>query len=72
MVQNLGNPNLQQVEIGTVWNEWQDNVDRSDQLKVQEEILVAKLENNNLAFGRRQEELLQRQEITTVQQVQSN
>ena len=24
LVQNLGNPNLQSVEIGTVWNEWQD------------------------------------------------
>ena len=24
MVANLGNPNLQQVEMGTVWNEWQD------------------------------------------------
>ena len=24
MVQNLGNPNLQEIELGTVWNEWQD------------------------------------------------
>jgi len=24
MVQNLGNPNLTEIEIGTVWNEWQD------------------------------------------------
>jgi len=24
LVQNLGNPNLQSVEIGTVWNEWQE------------------------------------------------
>jgi len=24
LVQNLGNPNLQNVEIGTVWNEWQE------------------------------------------------
>jgi hypothetical protein len=25
LVQNLGNPNLQSVEIGTVWNSWQDS-----------------------------------------------
>jgi hypothetical protein len=24
LVQNLGNPNLQSVEIGTIWNDWQD------------------------------------------------
>ena len=24
LVQNLGNPNLQSIEIGTVWNEWQE------------------------------------------------
>jgi hypothetical protein len=24
MVANLGNPNLESVEIDTVWNEWQD------------------------------------------------
>ena len=24
MAQNLGNPNLQEIELGTVWNEWQD------------------------------------------------
>ena len=24
MVQNLGNPNLESIELGTVWNEWQD------------------------------------------------
>jgi hypothetical protein len=24
MVKNLGNPNLESVEIDTVWNEWQD------------------------------------------------
>ena len=25
MAANAGNPNLQSIEIGTVWNEWQDN-----------------------------------------------
>ncbi|BCU99032.1 MAG: hypothetical protein CM15mV25_0240 [uncultured marine virus] len=24
LVQNLGNPNLTSVEIGTVWNDWQE------------------------------------------------
>ena len=25
MAANLGNPNLAEIELGTVWNEWQDN-----------------------------------------------
>ena len=36
---NASNPNLQRIELGTIWNEWQDNW-VEDQLKVKEEILV--------------------------------
>ena len=25
MAANAGNPNLQRIELGTIWNEWQDN-----------------------------------------------
>ena len=68
MSANAGNPNLQSIEIGTVWNEWQDNwVGRPVEVKALE-ISAVEEENKHLAHGipRR---VLQTQEITTVQQV---
>jgi len=67
MVQNLGNPNLQQVEMGTVWNEWQDmwagqpveGARRNIGGQIREQAFVR-------GAPRR---VLQRQEITTIQQV---
>ena len=67
MVQNLGNPNLAQVEMGTVWNEWQDmwagqpveGARRNIGGQIREQAFVR-------GAPRR---VLQRQEITTIQQV---
>ena len=67
MVANLGNPNLAQVEMGTVWNEWQDmwagqpidGTRRNIGGQIREQAFVR-------GAPRR---VLQRQEITTVQQV---
>src|SRR5210317_809432 len=67
MVANLGNPNLQEIEMGTVWNEWQDNwVGRP-----------VEAGTRNIGGQRREQtfrhgvprRVLQTQEITTVQQV---
>ena len=67
MVANLGNPNLQEIEMGTVWNEWQDNwVGRPVEGGARD--IGGQFREQTFAFGvpRR---VLQRQEITTVQQV---
>jgi len=67
MVANLGNPNLQEIEMGTVWNEWQDNwVGRPVEGGARD--IGGTFREQTFAFGvpRR---VLQRQEITTVQQV---
>ncbi len=67
MAANLGNPNLAEIEIGTVWNEWQDNwVGRP-----------VEAGTRNIGGTRREQtfargvprRVLQIQEITTVQQV---
>jgi len=67
MAANLGNPNLAEIEIGTVWNEWQDNwVGRP-----------VEAGTRNIGGTRREQtfargvprRVLQTQEITTVQQV---
>src|SRR5210317_1075611 len=64
---NAGNPNLQRIELGTVWNEWQDNwVGRP-----------VEAGTRNIGGQRREQtfrhgvprRVLQTQEITTVQQV---
>ena len=67
MVANLGNPNLQRIEMGTVWNEWQDNwVGRPIDASTRN--IGGQIREQTFANGvpRR---VLQRQEITTVQQV---
>ena len=67
MAANLGNPNLAEIELGTVWNEWQDNwVGRP-----------VEAGTRNIGGTRREQtfargvprRVLQTQEITTVQQV---
>src|SRR5210317_2169159 len=67
MVANLGNPNLTEIELGTVWNEWQDNwVGRP-----------VESGTRNIGGARREQtfahgiprRVLQTQEITSVQQV---
>jgi len=70
MVANLGNPNLQSIEVGTVWNEWQDMwtgrpVEQTTNIggQVREHQFGVP---NIFGRGRR---VLQRQEITTTQQV---
>ena len=70
MVANLGNPNLQSIEVGTVWNEWQDMwtgrpVEQTTNIggQVREHAFGVP---NIFGRGRR---VLQRQEITTTQQV---
>ena len=63
-----GNPNLASVEIGTVWNEWQDQwAGRPRDLEVRN--LGGQVREQTFAFGvpRR---VLQRQEVTTGQLVQ--
>jgi hypothetical protein len=63
-----GNPNLQSIEIGTVWNEWQDMwTGRPRELDVRN--LGGPVREGTFAFGvpRR---VLQRQEVTTGQLVQ--
>jgi len=67
MAANLGNPNLTEIELGTVWNEWQDNwVGRP-----------VESGTRNIGGARREQtfahgiprRVLQTQEITSVQQV---
>ena len=67
MAANAGNPNLQSIEIGTVWNEWQDNwVGRP-----------VEAGTRNIGGQRREQQfrgspprrVLQLQEVTSVQQV---
>ena len=67
MAANLGNPNLQSIELGTVWNEWQDNwVGRAVEAGTRN--IGGQRREQTFRFGvpRR---VLQQQEITTVQQV---
>ena len=70
MVANLGNPNLQSIEVGTVWNEWQDMwtgrpTEQTTNIggRVREHAFGVP---NIFGRGRR---VLQRQQITTTQQV---
>ena len=67
MVANLGNPNLAQVEMGTVWNEWQD-MWAGQPIDGTRRNVGGQIREQTFARGvpRR---VLQRQEITTVQQV---
>ena len=67
MVANLGNPNLAQVEMGTVWNEWQD-MWTGQPIDGTRRNVGGQIREQTFARGvpRR---VLQRQEITTVQQV---
>jgi len=67
MAADLGNPNLNEIQLGTVWNEWQDNwVGRP-----------VEAGTRNIGGTRREQtfargvprRVLQTQEITTVQQV---
>jgi hypothetical protein len=67
MAANAGNPNLERIEIGTVWNEWQDNwVGRPVEAGTRN--IGGQRREQTFAHGipRR---VLQTQEITTVQQV---
>jgi hypothetical protein len=67
MVANLGNPNLSRIEIGTVWNEWQDMwTGRPRELSTRN--IGGRVREQTFRFGvpRR---VLQRQEITTGRQV---
>jgi len=67
MAANLGNPNLESIEIGTVWNEWQDNwVGRPTEQTTRN--IGGRRREQTFAHGipRR---VLQTQEITTVRQV---
>ena len=67
MVQNLGNPNLAQVEMGTVWNEWQD-MWTGQPVEGARRNIGGRVREQTFARGvpRR---VLQRQEITTITQV---
>ena len=67
MAANLGNPNLAEIQLGTVWNEWQDNwVGRPVESGTRN--IGGQRREQTFAHGvpRR---VLQTQEITTVQQV---
>ena len=67
MAANAGNPNLQRIELGTIWNEWQDNwVGRPVEGERRNIGGVIREQQFRNGAPRR---LLQRQEITTVQQV---
>ena len=71
MAANLGNPNLESIEIGTVWNEWQDNWVGRPTEQTTRNIGGQRREHafgvpNIFGRGRR---VLQTQEITTVRQV---
>ena len=67
MAANLGNPNLAEIQLGTVWNEWQDNwVGRPVETGTRG--IGGQRREQTFRFGvpRR---VLQTQEITSVQQV---
>ena len=67
MVANLGNPNLEEIQLGTVWNEWQDNwVGRPTEQTTRN--IGGQRREQTFAHGipRR---VLQTQEISTTQQV---
>ena len=67
MAANLGNPNLAEIQLGTVWNEWQDNwVGRPVEAGTRN--IGGRRREQTFAHGipRR---VLQTQEITTAQQV---
>ena len=67
MAADLGNPNLAEIQLGTVWNEWQDNwVGRPVEAGTRN--IGGQRREQTFAHGvpRR---VLQTQEITTVQQV---
>ena len=67
MAANAGNPNLQSIEIGTVWNEWQDNwVGRPVEAGTRN---IGGRRREQQFRGRPPRRVLQTQEITTVQQV---
>ncbi len=59
LVQNLGNPNLTQVEIGTVWNEWQEFWSGTP----------TEVGRRNLGTGRRGRRVFRREEITSTGQL---
>ena len=67
MAANLGNPNLAEIQLGTVWNEWQDNWVGAP-VEVGTRNIGGQRREQTFARGvpRR---VLQTQEITTVQQV---
>ena len=67
MVANLGNPNLQQVEMGTVWNEWQD-MWTGQPVEGARRNIGGQIREQQFR-GRPPRRVLQRQEITTIQQV---
>ena len=67
MAQNLGNPNLQRIEMGTVWNEWQDNwVGRP--IEAERRNIGGQIREQQFRNGAPRR-VLQRQQITTAQQV---
>ena len=67
MAANLGNPNLERIEMGTVWNEWQDNwVGRP--VEAERRNLGGQIREQTFARGTPRR-VLQRQQITTAQQV---
>ena len=59
LVQNLGNPNLTQVEIGTVWNEWQEFWSGTP----------TEVGRRNLGTGRQGRRVFRREEITSTGQL---
>ena len=67
MAANLGNPNLAEIQLGTVWNEWQDNWVGAP-VEVGTRNIGGQRREQTFARGvpRR---VLQTQEITTTQQV---
>ena len=64
---NAGNPNLTRIELGTIWNEWQDNwVGRP--VEGERRNIGGQIREQQFRNGAPRR-VLQRQEITTVQQV---
>ena len=67
MAANAGNPNLTRIELGTIWNEWQDNwVGRP--VEGERRNIGGQIREQQFRNGAPRR-VLQRQEITTVQQV---
>jgi len=67
MAANAGNPNLNRIEMGTVWNEWQDNwVGRA--VEAERRAIGGAIREQQFRNGAPRR-IIQQQEITTVQQV---